>query len=248
MSAKQADEQQRSWFTERRFLASAAVIALLVLGAGLVLVTGGGRRAGSRPAGSASTNPAVAPTSARRRPARASGCSLPAGSQSIPQVAPQTAWQLVGSMAAPSAPATIGPQRTVDGFRVCFAHSPLGALFAAVNFWAEGTAAPAGAVYEHLAAATPLRAQAITAAQTDGAGRLDALTKVQVAGYALTAYDPATAVITLAFQLSDGAFVSVPTALAWEDSDWRYVIAAGGTVPGAAQISDLNGYVAFSGA
>ncbi len=248
MSAKPAeDEQQRSWWTERRFLASAAVIAVLVLGAGLVLMTGGGRRAANRPAASASP-PASAPTRARRGPAGAAGCSLPAGSQSIPQVAPQTAWQLVGSMAAPSAPATIGPQRTVDGFRVCFAHSPLGALFAAVNFWAEGTAAPPGAVYEHLAADTPLRAQAITAARTDGAERLDALTKVQVAGYALTAYDPATAVITLAFQLSDGAFVSVPTALRWENGDWRYVVAAGGTVPGAAQISDLNGYVAFSGA
>jgi len=246
MSAKPADKQ-RSWWTERRFLASAAVIAVLVLGAGLVLVTGGGRRAGSRPAVSASS-PALTATSAGRGLAGGAGCSLPAGSQSIPPVAPQTGWQLVGSMAAPSAPATIGPQRTVDGFRVCFAHSPLGALFAAVNFWAEGTAAPAGAVYEHLAADTSLRAQAISAARTDGAGRLDALTKVQVAGYALTAYDGATAVITLAFQLSDGAFVSVPTALRWEDSDWRYVVAAGGTVPGAAQISDLNGYVAFSGA
>jgi len=52
----------------------------------------------------------------------------------------------------------------------------------------------------------------------------------------------------LAFQLSDGAFVSVPTALRFQAGDWRYVIAAGGTVPGAAQISDLNGYVAWSGA
>jgi len=247
MSAKQADKQ-RSWWAERRFLASAVVIAVLVLGAGLVLVTAD-KRGASRPLGvSASRSPVAAPRPARRGPAGAVGCSLPAGSQSIPQGAPQTAWQLVGSMAAPTAPATIGPQRAVDGFRVCFAHSPLGALFAAVNFWAEGTAAPSAAVYEHLAADTPLRAQAITAAQTDGAGRLDSLTKVQVAGYALTAYDPATAVITLAFQLADGAFVSVPTALAWENSDWRYVIAAGGTVPGAAQISDLNGYVAFSGA
>jgi len=244
MSAKQADKQRSGW-AERRFVASAAVIAVLMMSAVLVLVTGGGRKAASRPGRSASS---PAPTPARRGPAGASGCSLPPGGQSIPQVAPQTAWQLVGSMAAPSAPATVGPQRTVDGFRVCFAHSPLGALFAAVNFWAEGTAAPPGAVYQHLAADTPLRAQAITAARTDGAGRLDALTKVQVAGYALTAYDPATAVITLAFQLSDGAFVSVPTALRWENGDWRYVVAAGGTVPGAAQISDLNGYVAFSGA
>jgi len=245
-SAKQAGEQ-RSWWAQRRFLVSAAVIAVLMMSAVLVVVTGGGRKTGSQPARSASSL-GPAPTGARRGPAGAAGCSLPPGSQAIPQVAPQTTWQLVGSMAAPSAPATIGPQRTVDGFRVCFAHSPLGALFAAVNFWAEGTAAPAGVVYEHLAADTPLRAQAISAAQTDGAARLDAVTKVQVAGYALTAYDPATAVITLAFQLSDGAFVSVPTALRWEDSDWRYVIAAGGTVPGAAQISDLNGYVAFSGA
>jgi len=179
MSAKQADKQ-RSWWAERRFVASAAVIAVLMMSAVLVLVTGGGRTTGRRPPRSASS-PSLAPTPARRGPVGASGCSLPAGSQSIPPVAPQTAWQLVGSMAAPSAPSTVGPQRTVDGFRVCFAHSPVGALFAAVNFWAEGTAAPAGAVYEHLAADTPLRAQAITAARTDGAGRLDSLTKVQVA-------------------------------------------------------------------
>ena len=248
MVDKATDGQQARWWTQRRFVASAVLIAVLVLLAVLMAATGGERETGSRPAVSASPPPASPKPAAGRAAAGLSGCSLPPGSQSVPQVAPQTAWQLVGSMAAPRAPATVGPQRTVDGFRVCFAHSPLGALFAAVSFWAEGTAAPSAAVYEHLAADTPLRAQAIAAAHSDGAGRLDSLTKVQVAGYAFTSYDGVTAVVTLAFQLSDGAFVSVPTTLRWESGDWRYVIAAGGTVPGAAQILDLDGYVAFRGA
>ncbi len=151
-------------------------------------------------------------------------------------------------MAAPSSPSTAGPQSTVGGLRACFAHSPLGALYATVSFWAEGTAQPGIEVYRRLAADTPARAQAIADAEQDPGFRLDSLTKLQVAGFAITSYSGDSATIAIAFQLANGAFYAAPLAMAWQDGDWKAVMPAGGGVPGAGQIPDLTGYVAWSGA
>jgi hypothetical protein len=46
---------------------------------------------------------------------------------------PDTEWELVGTVAAPTAPETIGSGVVDDGLRSCFARSPLGTLYAAVN-------------------------------------------------------------------------------------------------------------------
>ncbi|MGI8412369.1 MAG: hypothetical protein ACR2LV_05455 [Solirubrobacteraceae bacterium] len=241
---------ERSWWTQRWFVASASLIVVLVLLSAYLAVSGDqsgdGRSAGA---------PAVAgsPAAAGSAPPAASavnpqGCALSAGDQSVPASAPDASWELVGSMAAPAEPASIGPQRTVGGLRVCFAHSPVGALFAAVSFWAEGTAHPYTEVYRRLAADTPAKAAAINDARNNVGERLDSATKVQVAGFAITSYDGVNAALTLVFRVANGGLYAVPSTMRWEDGDWRFVVAATGGVPGAGQIPDLTGYVAWSGA
>ena len=78
--------------------------------------------------------------------------------------------------------------------RVCFAHSPVGALFAAASFWAEATAVPQTVLYGQLAADTPARAVAVAQAQ----GNTQLLQDVDgdpgtvsIAGFQYTAYTPA---------------------------------------------------------
>ncbi len=237
-------KDERSWWTQRWFVASGALFAVLVL-LGLYTAAGGGGASSPPP-------PAAAAPAGRAAPLRSSasspqGCSLPAGDQAEPTTAPQASWELVGSMAAPSAPSTVGPQHVVDGVRECFAHSPVGALFAAVNFWAQGTAQPEAVLYRALAADTPQRSAAIVDGEKNPSERLDTTTKLQVAGFAITAYTPQTAAVTLVFQVANGAYASVPSTMRWERGDWRYVISPEG-LPGAGQIADLSGYVAWSGA
>jgi len=237
-------KDERSWWTQRWFVASGALFAVLVL-LGLYTAAGGG-------GGGSPPPPPAAPAGRAAPPLRSSassprGCSLPAGDQAEPTTAPQASWELVGSMAAPSAPSTVGPQHVVDGVRECFAHSPLGALFAAVNFWAQGTAQPEAVLYRALAADTPQRSAAIVDGEKNPSERLDTTTKLQVAGFAITAYTPQTAAVTLVFQVANGAYASVPSTMRWERGDWRYVISPEG-LPGAGQIADLSGYVAWSGA
>ena len=85
-------------------------------------------------------------------------------------------------MQVPQSPTVYGPQRADGPWETCFAHSPSGALLAAMNFYAEGTAAAPSAVLAHLAVN-------VTAADMTGGG-LDANGPVQLAGYRYVAYTP----------------------------------------------------------
>jgi hypothetical protein len=219
----------------RGFVFSAAGVGLLLIAAVfLVVATIAGHRA---------------PSAARRAPVRATsgsatsgrvsgrggsvvaddprGCSLPAGAQSLPVTAPVSGWTLVGSMAAPTARATIGPQKSIDGVWVCFAHSPAGALFAAASFWAEATAVPQTVLYGQLAANTPARPVAIAQAQ-GSTQRLQDIDgdpgTVSIAGFQYTAYTPAEANVSIVLSGPAGELVSLPCSMLWQDGDWRLVI------------------------
>lgn len=142
----------------------------------------------------------------------------------------------------------LGGPRLVDATLPPVTRTRALGLYATVSFWAEGTALPGVEVYRRLAADTPARAQAIADAVQDPGFRLDSLTKLQVAGFAITSYSGDSATVAIAFQLANGAFYAAPLAMAWQDGDWKAVMPAGGGVPGAGQIPDLSGYVPWSGA
>lgn len=244
MAHSEHPEDDRGPWTQPGFLAAAGVIALLaILGVVVALSGGGGESTRSAP-------PAAPP--APREPTdvgNASACDLPVGNASVPTSGlPDTRWELVGSMAAPTAPETHGPARTVDGFRTCFAHTPTGALYAAVNLWAASTAAPAAEVLSTLGADTPVRPEAVRDAREQGADvRLDDEGTLQVAGFNFVSYDENNASINLAFRLENGGLLRIPAAVRWEDGDWKYVIPPAGD-PGAGQLKDLSGYVEWAGA
>jgi hypothetical protein len=242
---------ESSPFASRGFVVSAAVIGLVVIFAVAVILTGG---SGSRPRTRAATGTAgvahAAPGAESHAVSMGTGgseCGLAAGSQAVPTTAPSPSqWVLVGSMAVPSSPRTIGPGRSVDGFAECFAHSPTGALFALVNFWAAGTALPPSDVYSHLAADTPARAQAVRFSAGDGS-RLSDSGQVQVAGFDFSSYSSSEADISVVLQSSDGNLVTVACTMLWQAGDWRYEIPPSGA-PAAGQIQSLDGYVPWSDA
>jgi hypothetical protein len=75
-----------------------------------------------------------------------SKCGLPDGDQSIPKTAPAAEWEVVNGIGVPSSP-KYGPGVVKDAGkdRSCFAHSPLGAIFFALNGPAGGDQDQSGA-------------------------------------------------------------------------------------------------------
>ena len=216
-------------------LISGAFLLALILAGILIAVTGGG---GHHTTHSTAQHPAstTTPTST---PTSSTACTLPPGSQVIPSSSPPagTQWATVGSMQVPQAPDLYGPQRTHGVFNTCFAHSPSGALLAALNLWAEGTAAAPSQVFQKLAVGAPKN--------LGNNSRLDASGPVQLAFYKYDSYTPSRAVVDVVIKGAQGRLVAINTPMTWNGSDWKYIFPPNGTPPLEA-IQDTTGYVPWS--
>jgi len=197
----------------------------------------------SQPA--ASAQPTAQPSEPPADPAPVAGesvCGLAPGAQGIPTSAPAAQWVLVGTTAVPTDPTGAGPGTTADdGFASCFSHDPTGALFAGINWWAQGLNGRAVQVFEELTADTPERDAGLEQGLDESTGGIG-----QVAGYRFVDSAEDRVLVELAFETPDGQYLSVPTPLRWEDGDWKYVVsAAGGS--GVAPLPDLAGFTPWSG-
>jgi len=234
-SAQRAAVGERSpWSRPGVLLSGAFLLALVLLGV-IVAVTGDR---------GAVVHDAQASTPAAHERASASGdaaggsCGLPAGQQAIPAGSPPPAqWGTVGAMQVPQNPAVFGPQRSSGPWNTCFAHDPAGALLAAMNLWAEGTAVPAGELFQRLAVGAPT--------DLGNAAELNSNGPVQFAGYRFDSYTSAEAQVAVVFQGPGGKLLAVVTAMVWHNEDWKYLFPAGGT-PAMEVIPDLTGYVPWS--
>ena len=238
MSEEQAQRDRAAerspWSRPGVLLSGAFLLALLLLG--VVVAVTGDRGAPQRHApmsAPAARQPASGPVDAA-----SGGCSLPAGQQDIPASSPPTAqWGTVGSMQVPQDPAVFGPQRSSGPWNTCFAHDPTGALLAAMNLWAEGTAVPASELFQRLAVGAP--------ANLGNTAELDSDGPVQFAGYHYDSYSAGEAQVAVVFQGPEGKLLAVVTAMVWHAEDWKYLFPAGGT-PAMEVIPDLTGYVPWS--
>jgi hypothetical protein len=234
-------EERSPWSKPSVMLSAMFVFALLLAGIAVTIFGGGNSTHHSQPGAHASTGSSGAGSPApASRPAAAGGCSLPAGSQTVPYNSPPagTTWNQVGSMETPQAPSTLGPQRTSGVWNTCFAHSPSGALMAAFNLWAEATAASPSDVFHRLGLGAP--------ANLGNNDRLDAQGPVQFAGYKYGSYSSTAAQIFVVIRGSQGGLEAAGTTMHWTGSDWRYVFPPQG-VPPLQRLSDLTGYVTWSG-
>jgi hypothetical protein len=227
--------------TKPKFIISAVVVAIIVaLGIILALLPKGGGNPTAEPSTTVSSTATAQPSPA----AAESVCGLPSGDQAKPATTPTgTEWELVGKIAAPTAPAEFGPGKTeANGLRSCFAHSPTGALYAAANMTALSSAGKADLVYKELAVPSPERDAVLKSTPTAASNSVTA----QLAGFTFRSYEADRAVIDLAFKGANGTFVSIPVPLQWHEGDWKFVVPATGDT-GARQIPDLTGYIEWAG-
>jgi hypothetical protein len=237
----------------RRLILPAAAAAVILLGTGLAFALA------SRPP--VSRNPAPAATAS---PADAAG----PGSQGQPQV-PRVSlasvrWSSFYGVELPAS-AQAGPYDTSGGVAAGFAHTPVGALLAAVNIGVRAnaqwgprifTAVIRGQVTGPDAAALLAGCQAAydQAAQSAGVTGGQPLGAVDVAEQAFRwiTYTPAAAILDLvsAGPGAGGATVraSVQMDVVWDGGDWKVVAPPGGDWGNsAAELSSLAGYTVFPG-
>jgi hypothetical protein len=246
MSQSTESTTESNPFTKPGFIIAAAlVVALIAATIVIFLIPKGEATAQPAPAPAESSDTATRSSSASAA-AGASVCGLPASSETALGAAPETKWELVGTMAAPTDP-KIGPGMTDDqGIRSCFAHTPTGALYAAVNLWALGSdPSNERAIAEQLAVKGPGRDAGMKAPQTAAPA---SAVKIQIAGFNVS-YTANQAVVELAFKANNGALASVRTTLLWQDGDWKGVVADDGApLEEPRQVRDLSGFIPWSGA
>jgi hypothetical protein len=232
-------------FTKPGFIIAAAlVVALLAAGIVIFLLPKG--QSDARPAAPTPGTGSTSVASPSASDAGSSVCGLPTSTETSLGAAPETTWELVGTMAAPTDP-QIGPGKTdAQGIRSCFAHTPKGALYAAVNLWALGSdPSKERAIAEQLAAKGPGREAGMKAPQTQAPA---SAVKIQIAGFNVS-YTANQAVVDLAFKADNGALASVRTTLLWQDGDWKGVVADNGApLEEPRQVRDLSGFIPWSGA
>ena len=239
----------------RRLILPAAAVAAILLGTGLVFAMTG------HPA--ASRNPAATATA----PASPAGTAGP-GSQGRPRV-PRVSlasvrWSGFYGVELPVS-AQAGPSGTSGGIATGFAHTPLGALLAAVNIGVRANAQWGPRIFTTVirgqvtgpdAAALLAGCQAAydQAAQSGGVTGGQPLGTVNVTEQAFRwiTYTPAAAILDLAVAgPGDGGVMvraSVQMQVIWDGGDWKVVAPPGGDWGNsAAGLSSLTGYTAFPG-
>lgn len=188
----------------------------------------------SSSAGTPATSP-DAPSSST-----ASSCSPdPTWVGKVPLTAPAVTWTPVSGLSAPVSP-QLGPAQ-VSGpggvLRECYAHSPSGAVVAAMNITVGGSVTTVGNIV-------------VQRQWTPGPGKQEALAQqgqagtFTIAGFQLQGCTPAHCLVSVAASAA-GSYAAAQVPLVWSGGDWK----VDGTVTGissGAPLRDLTGYVLMS--
>ncbi len=237
----------------RRLILPAAAVAAILLATGLAFALTGRPPASREPAATATARPA--------------GAAGP-GSQGQPQV-PRVSlasvrWSGFYGVELPIS-AQAGPYDTSAGIATGFAHTPLGALLAAVNIGIRANAQWGPRIFTAvirgqitgpdtaalLAGCQAAYDQAAQSGQVAGGQPLGTVDVTEQA-FRWVAYTPAAAILDLvsAGPGSNGATVraSVQMDVVWDGGDWKVVAPPGGDWGNsAAELSSLAGYTVFPG-
>ncbi|WP_143556772.1 hypothetical protein [Sanguibacter antarcticus] len=162
-----------------------------------------------------------------------SACELVAGDQSVPTEPPAATWERVDEVMIPTDSA-IGPGLTENTMHTCYAHSPVGALFAAVGMVADQHSFGDRTMLEGRTVREPRVIEAIsrTAAQTSDSTSPGA---PQITGYRFVDVAADRVTLDLALLTSTDPSASrtssaTTVVLQWSDHDWLAVMQPSETI------------------
>lgn len=210
------------------WIASAVLMAVVVLGLVYVLFPRGDDATGADTDTDASSSPSTATdspssTTATTAPEEGGegwddeGCNGTEGSSEIPTSAPDDVqWVPIGAVAVPMS-AAYGPTDVAQSpLRQCFQHSPTGALFATINIISVAASSPDAALAVAGQQITPgaERDRLVSAAKRGEVGSPGAL-----AAFRISACDPQRCLVELVMEGS-GVKAQVTYSLVWTGGDW----------------------------
>ena len=265
-------EGARFW-QERGFVASAIVVGAVVVCVLVWVFARGSGTPTSQPTETPSTvapteqpteEPSVPPASPTEQPAATTtpgtpppinstrgGCHNPKPDPRIPRLAPPPAvtWQFEADMLVPLQ-ADGGPAATDrNGVRSCFAHSPTGAVLAAMVLLGQiRNPDMVVEVLEKRVAVGPGRTRALDEALHPTTPRTPV--HVQFAGFKVLDYQRNRAIIQIAAEIDNQNVASLPVTMVWSGGDWKAALQEDGTFNGEVDpdvLQSLDGYVRFSG-
>lgn len=237
-------------FTKPGFIIAATLVVALIAATIVIFLlpkgTGNAQPAPTEPASSTAASPRTSAPNASDD----SVCGLPGSADTALGAAPKSTWELVGKIATPRDP-VVGPGKTdPTGFRSCFAHSPTGALYAAMNVAALGSSG-SPEILKQVADKLLVPGAGRDAAMKETASRPTSgtsSTTIQVKGFLLNSYTPSDASIDLAFATETGAIGRTTFSLRWLDGDWKINPSDDGATFGhISQVRDLSGFIPWSG-
>jgi hypothetical protein len=180
------------------------------------------------------------------------GCKLKNPDQRPPRVAPRAVtWQFEADMLIPFQQEG-GPAVTDrTGVRSCFAHSPTGAVLAAMVVLGQiRNPDLTDDVLATRIAPGPGRTLAMREARISTTPRNEGEV-AQFTGFKFFDYQPNRAIIAIAVQLDDSKVASLPVTMIWTEGDWKAVLQEDGSFNGSVApdvLATLDGYVRFRGA
>jgi hypothetical protein len=278
-SGDDSDAAKSSFLEERGFIASAIVLGAVLVCLVVWFMAGG--RSDNPTAGPSQTpstgvptgqptetesnepppaSPTEVPSPTRTAPpppnSHTGGCHDKNPGQAIPRVAAPLAvtWQFEGKMLIPIQAASGPASTSANGVRSCFAHSPTGAVLAAMVLLGQlqnpevGVAALQTRAYPgpgRSAAIAEAKKTAMTPSTVDG--------DIQFAGFKVLDYPPnaTRTIIQVVADLNGRAYGAMPVTMRWYKNDWYVELQTDGSFNGSLEpdiLSSLSGYVRFSGA
>lgn len=258
------------FWQERGFVASAIVIGAVVVCLLVWFFARGSGTPDARPTESPGTSvvpteqpteePSVPPATPTEEPtattppplnSRTGGCKDKHPDQRMPKVAPAAVtWQFEADLLIPlqvaGGPAVTDP----NGVRSCFAHSPTGAVLAAMVLLGQVRNPDlTEAVLQTRVMPGPGRTRALAEARKSATP--DVQGQVQFAGFKIIDYLPNRVIVQIAAQINDRSVASLPITLQWSGGDWRGVLKEDGSFTGDLApdvLQTMDGYVGFRGA
>lgn len=191
-------------------------------------------------------------------PSQPSPTSSPSGGldetdQAIPTGPPAgVSWQIFQGVAVPNSQAA-GPSRIRGPVFAGYAHTPTGALLAAVQVSTRSILTPGGGwrmVAEQQLVPGAGRDHFISAEASGGTAPLPSVggQPGQIAGFKFVHYASSAAVIQLVTRFSDATLQVTTVTVEWANNDWKLAVQPdGGLSPNAQAIPNLSGFVPWSG-
>lgn len=257
MSEEQSPKQ--SPFTKPGWLISAGVILVIVaVGVTLLIQTALRPSPPSNQAATTTTTMAEVPSpestlSESSAAASTSVCGLAGDRIESPgriSAPPEATWEYQGMYPYPTS-STYGPAAvTDDGIRYCYQRSPEGAVFAAANAIAQGSAHEKSLAFaEYFLAQGPMRSAALDKIRSEQSSTSStSSSRITISGFKLLTYDGSKAKVDIALTVASTSSTSRASAvydLVWEDGDWKWVIQDIKNPAHVSQIPDLIGYTTW---